>query len=146
MEIKRFCYQDMSKVLGYKYLIMVFDKISLSFKFIVERLIPTFVYRYWKIFRQDKKTRKKRIEIINYLRSQDYLKSSDEYHILDFLKKNPLNVFPSDFINSYLISDIKVYFDNKLKLPYVFFDNKKLFFKENMSAMQVRYAFRVLFH
>ncbi|HMW38525.1 MAG: hypothetical protein K1X68_02420 [Saprospiraceae bacterium] len=82
---------------------------------------------------QGYKDLKKRI--IEYLLVEDSLRNSA---VINFLRKNPLHIFPYPFIYKYKPIDVVVKYSQGF--PYVVYEGKKLFFKKNMNKMQVMHA------
>jgi len=64
--------------------------------------------------------------------------------VIDFLNKNPLELFPYNFIFNYNAKDIKVYLDKEEKLKYVLLDDKKLYFKKRWSKFRIKKALNQL--
>ena len=63
---------------------------------------------------------------------------------LNFLKGNPLSVFPYTFSKSYDPATIDVFADDTSGLNYVMFRKHKLFFKRGLSLEQIRHAYSFL--
>ena len=55
----------------------------------------------------------------------------DKKEVINFLKNNPLNLFPYEFIKKYKDSDIKVFMDADNGLRYTLLENKRLYFELN---------------
>ena len=70
-------------------------------------------------------------QIIDYLQAKQL--NSEEKEVLAWLKNNIFNVFPYDFIYKYNHNNIEILVDDELKRKYVMFNNKKMYFKENMD-------------
>ena len=58
--------------------------------------------------------------------------------ITDFLDKNPLEIFPYNFIFNYKENDIEVYFDDDKNLKYTYLFSKKLYFPKRWSKSRIR--------
>lgn len=80
---------------------------------------------------------KLRIDIINYYNKQLPI-SSEEKEVLDYLKSNPISVFPYTFKNKYDKEKIEVYLDKSNGLRYVFHEHKKLYFKRSHSIKYIK--------
>jgi len=64
--------------------------------------------------------------------------SKEEEIAINFLKTNPLTVFPYEFVRKYNISDISVFKDLSNNLYYVNHNSKKLFFPKGMSKFEIK--------
>jgi hypothetical protein len=70
----------------------------------------------------------------------DYEKSQ----VINFLKENPFNLFPYEFIKKYNSDEVKIFIDEKTGLKYSLLDNKKIFFKRNSTEKEARDIFNAL--
>ena len=81
-------------------------------------------------------------KIIRHLeRKPENLISNEELEVLDFLKSNPLQVFPYEFTREYNAGSIHVEYDSTFNLYFVLFEGKKLFFKRSWTADRIRTIF-----
>lgn len=77
--------------------------------------------------------------IIDYLLKYDNLGNRK---VIEFLRNNPLHIFPYPFIYKYKPIDVVVKYSQGF--PYVTYEGKKLFFKKNMNKLQVMHAMNSL--
>lgn len=56
---------------------------------------------------------------------------------LNYLEKNPINIFCDGFVEKYTADDIQVFLDEEKKLRYVIQENKKIYFKRSMSENEI---------
>lgn len=54
-----------------------------------------------------------------------------------WLRQNPLEVFPYDFIKKYRAEDIEVFYDAPRRLQYVLWNGKKLYWKRGVSPERI---------
>ncbi len=123
-------------------------------------MIVSFYIKYFRpIYRAiiPKKTRKKielflfgvskpklRKKIIKYLKNIPEKQISEEQkEVLEFLLKNPLQVFPYDFTKKYH-NRCNVYHDNYTGLHFVLFEGKKLYFKRSWTVERIQTIFNNL--
>lgn len=64
--------------------------------------------------------------------------------IIDYLKSNPIEVFPYQFTKKYTTESIEVFLDEKNGLKYVFHNKKKLYFKKSMNESAIKGLYRGL--
>ena len=64
--------------------------------------------------------------------------------ILNYLKTNPIAVFPYSFQDNYRLDDIEVFYDSKTGLRYTLMDGKKLIFKKRWSINRIKKAYSIL--
>ena len=64
--------------------------------------------------------------------------------VLDYLRSNPIAVFPYPFQNKYNADEIEVLEDKTRDLRYVMLDGKKLYFKKRWSNKRIRHSFNEL--
>ncbi len=58
--------------------------------------------------------------------------------VVTYLQGNPVSVFPYNFAKKYKKEAIEVYFDQSNELRYVMHQNKRLYFKKNMTDKAVK--------
>lgn len=68
----------------------------------------------------------------------------EQMEITEYLKSNPLSTLPYHFQEKYSSSGIKVYRDPQIKMPYVFQDGHRLYFKSYWTKKWIRNAFMYL--
>ena len=70
--------------------------------------------------------------------------SNEEKEVLDYLKLNKLSLLPYNFAKKYSNQIVDIHFDEDVKLNYVVFQEKKLYFKRSWSSKRIRKYFRNL--
>ena len=70
--------------------------------------------------------------------------SAEELEVLDYLKKNPVTVFPYVFTSRYKEEEISVQLDPETGLHYAIYKGKRLFFKRSWTEQRIRTAVRNL--
>ncbi|MCB7481335.1 FkbM family methyltransferase [Christiangramia sediminis] len=81
-----------------------------------------------------------RRKIITYYSARKHL-TLEEKEILNFLKLNPLHVFPYSFVKKYNFNEIQIFYDEIKDLKYVNYYQKKLYFKRRMSEQAIKSLF-----
>ena len=113
-------------------------KMERKSKSLFQRIIPKFIRKPISDH-QVKKT------ILNYYDSLPGMLINEEEKVaLDYLRKNKLCVFPYPFQHKYKRKDISVFEDDKLKLKYILFDGKRLYFKRSSSSRGIRRNYNAL--
>lgn len=93
------------------------------------------------MWRQDQFLKKIRINILKYYNKNISLSRNKEIDkVLSFLRKNPLHMFPYDFIYQYNSDKINVFKESSTELNYVHIRNKKLFYPMGWSSENIKYA------
>ena len=64
--------------------------------------------------------------------------------VLEYLKSNPIAVFPYDFQKKYKAENIEVLDDAVKELRYVMLNGKRLYFKKRWSKKRIRHSFNEL--
>jgi len=64
--------------------------------------------------------------------------------VLDYLKKNPITVFPYSFQDEYIAGDIEVFVDTKKHLRYVLQEGKRLYFKRKWGKRKIQNMYNLL--
>ncbi len=107
-------------------------------KFLFQKLIPKFIRKPFSDH-HIKKT------ILNYYKGLTKTSINEEEEVaLEYLKNNKLCVFPYPFQHNYKRKDITVYKDDKLKLKYILFDGKRLYFKRKSSTRGIKRNYNFL--
>jgi len=70
--------------------------------------------------------------------------NEEEKAAVSYLRNNRLSIFPYPFQENYKPKDIKVFQDEKLKLKYILFDGKRLYFRRKSSKRGVRRGYHYL--
>ncbi|MDR2690767.1 MAG: methyltransferase [Dysgonamonadaceae bacterium] len=80
------------------------------------------------------KRRKRQLHhtLIRYFQTEKML-TVEQQAIFDYLKENPMAVFPYHYTKNYIAGDVKTYFDNDLKMFYVLHNDKRLYFKKKWN-------------
>jgi hypothetical protein len=103
-----------------------------------DKLVPKFIRKPISDLRI-KKT------ILNYYDSLPKASINEEEEVaLNYLRNNKFSVFPYPFQHNYKRKDITVYKDDKLKLKYILFEGKRLYFKKTSSSRGVRRNYNAL--
>ncbi|KAA6327718.1 hypothetical protein EZS27_023318 [termite gut metagenome] len=78
-------------------------------------------------------------KVIKYLEKElKNNQSVEKLEIINFLKHNPLSVFPYKYTKEYNPKDIPVYMDSDCNMKYVLQDNKRLYFKRGWDDEQIK--------
>lgn len=78
-----------------------------------------------------------RKNILSYYSSQQ-INNVEIKSVLNYLKKNPLKLFPYDFPEKYISSGIKVYHDIGRNLKYVLHEKKRMYFKRSWGINDIQ--------
>lgn len=65
----------------------------------------------------------------------------EKLELLEYLKSNPVSIFPYQFSMKYAPGFIEVFSDQKRRMRYVMLDGKKLYFRKQWAAKRIRRAF-----
>jgi hypothetical protein len=84
------------------------------------------------------------IAIQNYYSSLPEKPSEEIQQVLNYLKTNPIAVFPYEFQDKYIAENIEVFDDLEKGLPYVLQDGKRLYFKKRWGKRKIRNLFNLL--
>ncbi len=84
------------------------------------------------------------ISIQRYYSSLPKKPSKEIEYVLNYLKKNPIAIFPYAFQDKYIADDIEVFDDLDKRLPYVLLDGKRLYFKRKWGKRKIRNLFNLL--
>jgi hypothetical protein len=109
----------------------------------MNKILP-FIYRILVPEPLRKMIRKKtlKVKIFKHFDSLPQEEINDEQrNVLNYLKNNPLSIFPYSFQNLYSPEDVEVFFDESYKMHYVFLDGKRLYFKRRLSKKNIRNSF-----
>lgn len=110
---------------------------NISTSLIYRVLVPKFI-------RKRILSRNLRTSILNYYGSLPEKPSKELQEVLEYLKSNPIAVFPYDFQKKYSEETIEVLDDKDKGLRYVMLDGKKLYFKKRWSKKRIRHSFNEL--
>lgn len=81
-------------------------------------------------------------KIVKYLDGR--VRSGEESEVLDFLKVNPLQIFPYQFPEKYKAVDILIKKDEAKKLLYTLWEGKKLYYKNGHQVKKAQTYFNSL--
>ncbi|HAQ18437.1 MAG TPA: methyltransferase [Prolixibacteraceae bacterium] len=84
------------------------------------------------------------IAIRNYYDSLPEAPSEEIKSVLNYLRTNPLAVFPYDFQNEHIAGEIEVFDDREKGLRFVVQDGKKLYFKKRWGKQKIRNLYNLL--
>jgi hypothetical protein len=115
----------------------------------IKKLIPRALRKKYRKCREYIilcKTEKLKLKIIKYIEKNFEYDIFEKKAIVDFLKHNPLSVFPYYFTKKYNPENIKVYTDSENGMKYVLHENKRLYFKKSMdeNAIKICYSNRLM--
>jgi hypothetical protein len=113
-----------------------------NIKKIYHSIVPNIVKRYFSIKRQDPFLTKIQSNILNYydFKKTDLKKNNEINSAISFLRRNPLHIFPYDFVYQYDPAKINVFKDSSSELNYVYLGNKRLFYPEGCSSENIQYS------
>ena len=79
-------------------------------------------------------------KVLAFLKNEIIRDNSDgeKNTVYTFLEKNPLSMYPYEFIKKYKPESIKVYTDNECGMKYVLHENKRLYFGASLTEKQIR--------
>lgn len=98
-----------------------------------------------KYIRKKILARELRNSILSYYTAAGRLPTKEIQEVLDYLKTNPIAVFPYPFQNQYHAASIEVFEDLEKKgLKYVMQDGKRLYFKRRWSKKRIRHSYNEL--
>lgn len=110
---------------------------NISTSLIYRVLVPKFI-------RKRILARNLRTSILNYYGTLPETPSKELQEVLEYLKSNPIAVFPYEFQKKYDEETIEVLDDKVKGLRYVMLDGKKLYFKKRWSKKRIRHSFNEL--
>lgn len=97
-----------------------------------------------KFIRKKILARKLPISILKYYTSLPEPPSNEIESALNYLRTNPIAIFPYDFQNQYDTENIVVFDDHNKRLRYVLLDGKRLYFKRRWSKQKIRNLYNLL--
>lgn len=65
----------------------------------------------------------------------------EKLEVINYLKNNPVSIFPYQFTSNYRQELIEVYYDKERRLKYVMLDGKKLYFRRHWTKKRIQRAF-----
>ena len=113
-----------------------------NIKKIYHSIVPQIIRRYVSTKRQDSFLTNIHSNILNYydVKKTNPIENKEVDSVISFLRKNPLHMFPYDFIYKYDSGKINVFRDSISELNYVYLGNQKLFYPEGWSSENIRYS------
>jgi len=84
------------------------------------------------------------ISIQNYYTNLPDAPATEIQTVLNYLKTNPIAVFPYKFQDEYVAENIEVFVDQEKGLPYVLQDGKKLYFKKRWGKKKIQNLYNLL--
>ncbi len=84
------------------------------------------------------------ISIQKYYASLPEPPSDEITTVLNYLRKNPIAVFPYDFQDEYIAENIEVFEDIERGLKYVLLDGKRLYFKKRWGKKKIQNLYNLL--
>lgn len=111
------------------------------YKKLYRSLVPKSIRSNIDIFRQDAFLKNIRIEILDHYKdSTTNLENVQIAKVISYLKKNPLHMFPYDFIHRYDSKLVEVYNDEKSEYKYVIYQNKRLYYPLGWSTENIKHS------
>ena len=110
-------------------------------KTLYKKFVPQIFRTRFDILRQDAFLKNIRLNILDHFK--EFAPSPENHQILDvisFLKKNPLHMFPYDFIHKYNSQEVEVHKDEDSDYEYVIYDKKRLFYPLGWSGENIKYS------
>lgn len=104
-------------------------------------LLPGLVRNKITIFRNSGGLNTIRKNILAYYQSYPEKINDEVQLVLNFLRKNPLCLFPYNFTRKYQTLNIGVYKDHERSLHYVLYNGKRMYFKKSWPAAVIKDAF-----
>jgi hypothetical protein len=93
------------------------------------------------IFRQDAFLKNIRLNILDHYKEFPPLPGNHQiFEVISFLKKNPLHMFPYDFIHKYDSKRVEVYEDEDSAYKYVLYKDKRLYYPLGWSPENIKYS------
>ena len=111
---------------------------------IYKNFIPTVIQKNITILRNKGGLNTIRKNILDFYTAQPSHANDEIQIILNYLKANPLSIFPYPFSLKYKALKVKVFSDKQLGLRYVLHEDKRMYFKRNWSISNIREYYRGL--
>lgn len=87
-----------------------------------------------------KKTLRKKI-LKHFSLLPDNEVNDEQHEVLEFLKANPVKIFPYPFYDNYSPDSIEVFFDKEKGMRYVLQEGKRLYFKKRWGVKRIKRAY-----
>ena len=112
------------------------------YKTLYKKVVPQVIRKRFDILRQDKFLKDIRINILDFYKVPP---PSPENHqileVISFLRKNPLHMFPYNFIHKYNSQKVEVHKDENSDYEYVIYDKKRLFYPLGWTSENIKYSY-----
>jgi predicted RNA methylase len=108
----------------------------------IKKFIPEYIIRKRRDYYHEQERRRRECElekmqqnIICYLENntENAIPPEEKQKIIDYLKNNPIAIFPYDYQKKYKPEDVTVYTDSDNEMKYVLHGGKRLYFKKSLS-------------
>ncbi|MDO5970556.1 FkbM family methyltransferase [Flavivirga aquimarina] len=107
--------------------------------YIIKVVVPNHFINKIKRKRQRNKLAQFKASLRNNILTYHEANNDEEIkEVVTYLQKNPVSVFPYNFAKKYKKEVIEVYFDQSNGLRYVMHQNKRLYFKKNMTDKAIK--------
>ena len=104
----------------------------------IKSLIPAFIKDPINKIRNNRRWKRQYNSIINFYDNKANL-TNEEIEVINYLKKiKGLIVFPYEYTSSWDFMSVKVFLDNISGLSYVLHYGKRLYFKREMSEIEIK--------
>ena len=110
-------------------------------KALYKTIVPRILRTRFDILRQDAFLKNIRLNILDYFKGFPHSPENQQIlEVTSFLKKNPLHMFPYEFIHKYDSELIEVNNDEKSEYKYVIYQNKRLYYPHGWSVKNIKYS------
>jgi hypothetical protein len=109
----------------------------------------TFIFHVYRVavpkfIRKRILARRLPVSILKYYAGLAVAPSIEISSVLNYLRKNPIAVFPYDYQDEHIAENIVVYKDLEKGLRYVLLDGKKLYFKKKWGKKKIQNLYNLL--
>ena len=109
-----------------------------AFNLMIYRVIvPKFIRKRILAYRLPK-------SILKYYSRLAEKPSSEIQSALNYLKNNPIAIFPYEFQDEYIANEVEVFKDEQKGLHYVLLEGRKLYFKKRWGKQKIQNLFNLL--
>lgn len=114
-------------------------------KQVYQNIMPESLRRRISIIRGNLYLRNLRKKIISYYSGlSEHEVTAEQLEVIEYLKKNSLQIFPYSYISSYDSENVEVFKNNELDLSYILLDGKRLYFKRSWSESKIKHSYNLL--
>ena len=113
-------------------------KMSLILLELYKFIVPGYLKKIVTIKRNKGGLNYIRLSILHYYGTAKWQENHEICEVTNFLKKNPLTLFPYKFTRKYKACKVKIHFDAQRKLNYVLHEGKKMYFKKSWTKKDIR--------